>query len=111
MKRMVNVSFTPLSDDITRYRFFKQLCALPFIEAIYLYGSRARGTGGEWADVDLAISADAMTECGWRDVLRIAETADILVPVEVVWLEQVKDGVLRQEIERDKTLLWQRRIQ
>lgn len=29
--------------DITSYDFFSRLAALPYVEAIYLYGSRARG--------------------------------------------------------------------
>jgi predicted nucleotidyltransferase len=40
---------------LAHYAFIDRLQALPFIEAIYLFGSRARGTERERADIDLAI--------------------------------------------------------
>ncbi len=40
---------------VTDYQFFKKLCALPFIEQIWLYGSRARENNKSRSDIDLAI--------------------------------------------------------
>ncbi len=41
--------------EIMRYQFIKDICALPFVKALYLFGSRARETNGERSDIDLAI--------------------------------------------------------
>ena len=44
-----------LTPSLAHYAFIDRLKALPFIEAIYLFGSRARGTERERSDIDLAI--------------------------------------------------------
>jgi uncharacterized protein len=97
-----------LTDDITRYRFFAALKALPQVQAIWLFGSRARGKADEWADVDIAIDAPTMTESGWHEVQAICAEADILVSVQPIWLQQLEVGVFAEEIERDKVLLYKR---
>ncbi len=98
----------PKRTDITSYQFFQRLKALPFVEAIYLYGSRARGEADEWSDIDLAIATPSADASHWAQVLDIVESPDILVPVQCIRLEDVKNGVFRDEIERDKKLLYRR---
>ncbi|NBQ17823.1 nucleotidyltransferase domain-containing protein, partial [bacterium] len=62
--------------DITRYEFFKKLTELPFVDEIWLYGSRARGTNGERADIDLAILGNSIDRKQWFLVEEIIEEAD-----------------------------------
>ena len=42
--------------DISNYNFFHQLKLLPFVQKIYLYGSRAKGDSTPSSDIDIAIS-------------------------------------------------------
>lgn len=88
------------------YRFFEALIELPFVEALYLYGSRARGDFDEWSDIDLAISCPRADEGQWRQIIDIAENADILVDVECTRLDHVKDEIFAQEITRDMVELY-----
>lgn len=41
--------------QLTDYHFLQQIADLPFVDAIYLFGSRARGDHRERSDIDLAI--------------------------------------------------------
>lgn len=91
---------------ITDYRFFKQLCALPCVEAVYLYGSRARGDHDEWSDVDLAIDCPEATAGEWLDILEIAENADILVEVQVTRLDRIQDEVFRAQVTKYQKVLY-----
>lgn len=42
-------------NDIEGYKFLKQLTKLPFVDEIWLFGSRIRGYNSERSDIDLAI--------------------------------------------------------
>ena len=48
--------------DINRYDFIKKLKALPFVERIILFGSRARGDNLPRADIDLAIDCQNIND-------------------------------------------------
>lgn len=41
-----------MAKDVTEYRFLRQLAELPFVQVIWLFGSRARGTARERSDID-----------------------------------------------------------
>lgn len=96
----------PKERPIIDYRFFKQLCELPFVDAIYLYGSRARGDHDEWSDVDLAIECPKATTGQWLDVLEIAENADILVDVQVTRMDEIKDEVFLDQVKTYQKVLY-----
>jgi predicted nucleotidyltransferase len=68
--------------DFDRYRFFKELCALPFIDNIYAYGSRAHGKHAPDSDLDLLIecSPEPSRE-QWLKVCDIIDHADL--PFEI----------------------------
>ena len=91
------------------YRFIDRLKALPFIEAIYLYGSRARGDHRERSDIDLAIVCPAADWRDWQQVIDIIEAADTLLEIDCVRLDaEAPDSTLRRSIERDKKVLYER---
>lgn len=70
--------------NITQYQFFQKLCALTFVDAIYLYGSRARGDHKERSDIDLAIVCPNATQDDWLTIIGIIEDADTLLK-KAIW--------------------------
>jgi uncharacterized protein len=94
---------------LPHYAFIERLKALPFVEAIYLFGSRARGTQRERSDIDLAIVCPAAGVREWQAVLDIVEDADTLLHVDCVRLDaEPADSPLRQQIEQERLMLFRR---
>lgn len=89
------------------YRFLNQLAALPYVEAIYLYGSRARGEFDEWSDVDLAIDCPKATSRDWHTIQEIIENADIMVDVQAVRVDELTDDIFKTQVMRDKKVLYE----
>jgi predicted nucleotidyltransferase len=73
--------------EIDSYRFWRDMAELPFVEAIWLYGSRARGDHRPRADIDLAVDAPGADARQWDRVLELAENADTLLHVDCVRLD------------------------
>jgi predicted nucleotidyltransferase len=94
---------------ITEYTFFHNICNLPFVEEVYIYGSRARGTNRERSDFDIAILATQATEKEWIKVLEIVENADTLLGVDCVRLDKIKNEVFRRQILKDGKILYKRK--
>ncbi len=93
--------------NIINYHFFEKLCALPFIDAIFLYGSRARGDHKERSDIDLAIVCPSATSDDWLTVLDIIEDADTLLKIDCVRFDELTDQeLLKENILRDKIILY-----
>lgn len=99
-------SMTP---PLPHYTFIDRLKALPFVEAIYLFGSRARGTQRERSDIDLAIVCPTAGVRDWQTVLDIVEDADTLLHVDCVRLDtEPADSPLRHQIEKERITLFLR---
>lgn len=98
----------PVDKPLQDYAFFQQLTALPYIEAIYLYGSRARGDHDERSDIDLAIDCPSASEEEWKAVKKIADEADILLKVGPTRLDKITDRLMRQLIIHQRKLLYLR---
>lgn len=96
----------PNRTDITTYDFFARLKALPFVEAIYLYGSRARGDHDGWSDIDLAIVCPQATRAQWGEVQAAVETEELLVPITVARYDTITDAGFKAQIDRDKKELY-----
>ncbi len=92
-------------DDMCR-RFLPQLMAIPFVKAVYLYGSRARGDFHEKSDFDLAIDCPGATLSQWHDITEFLDNAPVLNKIDYVRLDRLQDGLFKQEFERDKKLLY-----
>lgn len=91
------------------YDFVSQLAALPFVEAIWLFGSRARGDHRERSDIDLAIECPGACEAQWQQVLAIIDEADTLLPIDCVRLdEESPQSQLYQAILCDRVPLYRR---
>lgn len=95
--------------QLTYYQFLQQLSALPFIESIYLFGSRARGDARERSDIDLAINCPNATDQQWLEVLAIVEQADTLLTIDCVRFDdEPVNSPLRMAIEQEKQVLYER---
>lgn len=91
------------------YNFIKQLAALPFVDEIWLYGSRARGDNKERSDIDLAIIAPKATTHQWLKISDIVENADTLLKIDYVRFDQLKDSdKLKDNILNYKKILYQK---
>lgn len=91
------------------YHFLQQIAALPFVDAIYLFGSRARGDHRERSDIDLAILCPSASENDWQSILGIIDDADTLLPIDCIRLDQEHpNSLLRLQIEKDKKSIYER---
>ncbi|MFQ2722848.1 nucleotidyltransferase family protein [Aeromonas caviae] len=95
--------------QLADYQFLQALARLPFVEAIWLFGSRARGEQRERSDIDLAIECPGACEAQWQQVLAIIDEADTLLPIDCVRLdEESPQSLLYQAILCDRVPLYRR---
>ncbi|HUX78300.1 MAG TPA: HI0074 family nucleotidyltransferase substrate-binding subunit [Alphaproteobacteria bacterium] len=95
--------------NITNYNFFQKLENLPFVEKIWLYGSRARGDFKDRSDIDIAIECPQATILDWYKVVDIIEDADTLLKIDCVRWEELTDGSLFvKHILKDRKLIFQK---
>jgi nucleotidyltransferase substrate binding protein (TIGR01987 family) len=94
-------------DDISHYRFIKDLSALPFIDELWLYGSRARGDFRDRSDIDLALVCPTATEEDWRAVMDIIDERDTLLSVDCVRFDKKYiSEALYNNIAKDKKVIY-----
>lgn len=76
------------------------------LEAVWIYGSRARGTQRNASDIDLAIDAP---DWDWRarsQFEHALEALGLMYRVDITFLQDKLDERFRALIERDRQLLW-----
>ena len=94
---------------ITEYRFFKQLIAKPYVEAVYLYGSRARGDNRPNSDFDLGVICHEATDGEWAELERIVrQNEELLVKVDVTRFDANTSQPFLSRIIKDRKLLYMR---
>lgn len=92
------------------YQFVEKIKALPFVEQILLFGSRARGDNQPRSDIDLAILTSKASEDDWVSVMNIIENADTLLKIDCVRVDKLKsDDPLKLNIIKDNKILFNRR--
>jgi len=100
-----------LPEDIAHYKFWHELIQLPFIEQIYLYGSRARGTHEPRSDIDLAFKCSKLAEHDWTKLFLILDQADTLLKIDYVNLSALKpENPLTNNIIKEGILIYDRNI-
>lgn len=95
--------------DITHFNFFKALCVLPFIEEIWLFGSRARSDHRDRSDIDLLIVAQRVTMRDKVQVSDIIEAADTLLKIDLTWSSELNNVELKNQIAKDHIVLYKRK--
>ncbi len=94
---------------LTDYHFLQEIAALDVVDAIYLFGSRARGDNRERSDIDIAVLCPRATKKDWLSILNIVENADTLLMIDCIRLdEELTTSPLYQQIAKDKQLIYER---
>jgi len=88
------------NNNIKAYTFISKIKALPFVDKVILFGSRARGTHQPRSDIDLAIISPHITLQQWRKILDIIEEADTLLKIDCLLFENADDD-LKKRILKD----------
>lgn len=77
------------------------------MEAIWLYGSRARGDHQDRSDIDLAISCPSASNEDWQEILEIVEQADTLLKIDCVRFDALKnEEKIKHNILKFKKILY-----
>ena len=95
--------------DITRYDFFRHITALPFVDKVVLFGSRARGDHEERSDIDLAVFCDDASDDEWLEVLDCLreDRTDTLLKVDCVRFDRC-DAVLQENVLAEGVVLYEK---
>lgn len=76
------------------------IAAVPEVERVILFGSRAKGQARERSDVDLAVEAPAAGIAAWDGLCELAENAETLLVIDLVRLDKAaadfRDEILRE---------------
>lgn len=94
---------------LKHFNFFDALAELPYVKAIYLFGSRARGDYWENSDIDLAIEYSDKDEFH-RTVVNaiISEARDTFLEVDVVdYNDEKLSEKFRTLIDKEKVALYE----
>ena len=89
----------------------REVCSrFPAIERAYLFGSFARGTYSEKSDVDIRLDIDTSRAFNLRDLEHFSKQVEQLTgrSADVVNARTIKNTALREAIERDKELIYER---
>lgn len=99
-----------MTHQITSYNFFHRLAALPYVEKIILFGSRARKDNSERSDIDLALVCPKATNEEWSYIkIHIIENRDTLLKVDCIRFDSLKDNdPFKHEILKDGVILYER---
>lgn len=95
--------------NVTDYTFFSSLSHLPFIDEIWVFGSRARNDHQERADIDLAIVCPTSSEEDWLKVCNILENADTLYKIDCIRFDTLDNhSALRDNILKYHKVIYQK---
>ncbi len=92
--------------DVSSYEFIRKLQGLPFVEAIFLFGSRTQNKHSKFSDIDLAISCPKATTQEWQKILDIADSADTLLKIDCIHYDKIIDKKFKAEIDRTKQVIY-----
>lgn len=84
-----------------------RLRGFPLVEAVWLFGSRARGDAAPRADIDLAVACPAAGVREWLDMTEAAQE-DTLLKVDLVRLEEAP-AELAARVRAEGRLVYERK--
>lgn len=95
--------------NIASYGFLRQIAALPFVDKLVLFGSRARGDHHDRSDIDLAVFCHGASLDDWRKVKSCLREGriDTLLKVDCVRFDD-SGPALRERILREGRTLYDR---
>ena len=89
--------------QLNDHLFYKKIAALPFVDAIYLFGSTASGDHLDRSDLDIAILCPNANERDWPSILQRFDDADTRLSIDCIRLDQEsQNSTLRLQLEQDK---------
>ncbi len=89
-------------DEKTQHKIIALISVLIPEAHIYLFGSRARGTNQEYADIDIALDAGkTLSRADVDEVKSVLRETNIMYTVDVVDFHAISP-LMREEILRDK---------
>ena len=89
----------------------REVCSrFPAIERAYLFGSFARGTYSDKSDIDIRLDIGTSRSFNLRDLEHFSKQIEQLTgrSADVVTVRTIKNTALREAIERDKELIYER---
>ncbi len=92
---------------LQHFRFFDAIAELPYVSAIYLFGSRARGDHWKNSDIDLAISYSD-DDIMHRRVVKaiVSEVADTFLDIDLVDYGDI-GAEFKNFIDKEKVVLYE----
>ena len=91
-------------DEKTKNKIIAVISALIPEAKIYLFGSRARGTNSEWADIDIALDAGKLLYGpNVYEISCMFKESFIKYNIDIVDLYQVSD-LMREQILKDRVI-------
>lgn len=89
------------------YQFIEKLKKLPYVDELWLFGSRARGDHQAKSDIDIAIVCDNATDKDLDDIMDIIENSDTLLKIDCIKFDKNKMSEnLYNNIIRDKKVIY-----
>ncbi|WP_074201522.1 nucleotidyltransferase domain-containing protein [Sulfurivirga caldicuralii] len=90
----------------TRRVLLDILRRFPAIEAVWLFGSRARGSAREGSDIDLVVSAPTMSEADFARLWDAIDGSPIAFKVDLLHWERLDNPTLRAQIQQDRVQIY-----
>lgn len=94
--------------DLRNELFYKALVRLPYIEAIYVYGSYSTGRATEHSDVDLAIECPEATEEEWQHIKQTVENTPCLLKIDLQRMDRMPHNDFYKRFINTRSLLFMR---
>ena len=90
-------------EELRKYGFIDAIKVLPFVQAVWIYGSRARGDYEERSDIDMAVVCKEGTNwLDWSKIEEIVEHKDTLLQVDLVRFDMLSEGKFKERIVQEK---------
>ena len=90
-------------------KLVRVLDTFPGIDAVWIYGSRARGSHRMESDIDLAVDAPSLDDAQFVALKSRIENLELIYRLDIVHLQRVSSELLKQHILRDRKLFWEPR--
>jgi predicted nucleotidyltransferase len=97
-------------DSVTLY-LIQSATSEPRIRRVLLFGSRARGEAQDRADYDIAVDTENMEHRDWSSwALTVRENAPTLCSLDLIWLPELKNELLKKRIRQEGILLYEQKL-